>query len=60
MDRQNINTGFYDLSFYKRGSKEPVEIRVHFNYYHGIVISANDFFYKGDSLNEKVKSIMGK
>lgn len=60
MDRQNINTGFYDLRFYKKESKEPEDIRVLFNYYHGIVIRANDFYYQGDSLNKKIISLIGK
>ncbi|WP_207496756.1 hypothetical protein [Aridibaculum aurantiacum] len=60
MDRQNINTGFYDLRFYKKESKEPEDLRVLFNYYHGIVIRANDLYYQGDSLNKKIISLIGK
>jgi hypothetical protein len=58
MDRENINTDAYSMNFYTKGNEQPEEIRVLFNYYHGIVINTNGIYYRGDSLNEKVKGII--
>lgn len=53
-DRVNINTGFVDLLFFVKNQKESYTVRIMYNYYNGILINANDLYYKNDNLNKIV------
>lgn len=55
--RMNINSNFYDLKFYANEGQSSETIRVLFNEYNGIVVSAGDLYYKGESLDEVIKSV---
>ncbi len=57
-DRININTGFIDLVFFIQN--KPILIRIIYNRYNGTIIRANDSFYKNDSLNAIVLTLMNK
>ncbi len=49
-DRININTNFTDLYFYLNNKDGIERIRISDNVYHGILIEANNHYYKNDSL----------
>ncbi|KIC89044.1 hypothetical protein [Flavihumibacter sp. ZG627] len=49
-DRTNINTNFTDLYFYLNNKEDIERVRINDNVYNGILIEANNHYYKNDSL----------
>jgi len=58
-DRINLNTGFVDLLFFIKNKRDPLNVRIWYNV-DGVLINANDSFYKNDNLNTFVRTFLDR
>ena len=58
-DRINLNTGFVDLRFFIKNTHKPLSVKILYNV-NGVLINANDSYYKNDSLNTFVRTFLNE
>lgn len=51
---------FYDLYFYVRNKRDPIDLRIHRHVNEGIVLSANDYDYRGEAIDSLIKKLNSK
>ena len=51
---------FFDLYFYVRGKDDPIDIRIHQHKNEGMVLSANDYDYRGEAFDSLIKNLKSK